>query len=94
MNKVRLSTIAATSAALLALGAGSAFAGEITGNGKVLPVNANSECAYSGLEDDPETGGPGVTQNWGQIPKADRDFLTGIGVRPSTLCNGHLNPLK
>jgi hypothetical protein len=92
MSKTRASVIAAL--AVLAFGFGStpAFAGEVTGNGKVLPVNANSDCAYSGLEDDPLD--PGVTQNWGQIPKADRDFLASIGVSPSVLCNGHLYPLK
>lgn len=30
-----------------------AFAGEITGSGKDLPVNGNSLCAYSGLNDTP-----------------------------------------
>ena len=82
-------------------GAGTAFAGEVTGNGKATgaPAHANSECSFSGLEDGTDIppgapSGPGTTQNWGQIPKADRDFLTSIGVSPSTLCNGHLSPRK
>lgn len=85
-------------AVVLSLSAGAALAGEITGNGKTLkPLHAKSECAFSGLNDDPlgldpANGPPGRVQSWGQIPKADRDFLTSIGVSPSTLCNAHLNP--
>lgn len=71
-----------------------AGAGEITGNGKDLkPLNANSECAFSGL-DDADDDGFGRTQSWGQIPKAERGFLTSIGVHPSTLCNGNRNPQR
>lgn len=79
----------------LALGvAGTALAGEITGNGKSLhPLRANSECAFSGL-DDADDDGFVHTQSWGRIPKADRDFLRSIGVSPEALCNGHLNPMK
>lgn len=61
-------------AVFLALSAGSALAGEVTGNGKTTPVKdpgvARSDCAFSGLEDDDggPNGGPGVTpQTWGQI---------------------------
>ena len=99
--------IVAGALAVLTIGAsGTAFAGEGTGSGKGGPngdgktgayTNSNSECAFSGLEDGSEPGtvaGPGNTQNWGQIPKADRDFLRSIGVAPSTLCNGHLSPRK
>jgi hypothetical protein len=78
-----------------AVGTGSAFAGEITGNGKATaaPDNANSECSFSGL-DDPDDDGFVHTQNWGQIPKEQREFLASIGVAPWTLCNGHLSPQK
>ena len=31
-----------------------AFAGEITGSGKDLPINGNSACAFSGLNDTPD----------------------------------------
>jgi hypothetical protein len=83
--------------ALVAAGiaTGSAFAGEITGNGKPTqaPNNARSECSFSGL-DDPDDDGFGRTQNWGQIPKEGRAFLASIGVTPGTACNGHLNPQK
>ena len=99
--------IVAGALAVVTIGAGgTAFAGEGTGSGHGGPngdgktgayTNSNSECAFSGLEDGSEPGtvaGPGNTQNWGQIPKADRDFLTSIGVAPGTACNGHLSPRK
>ena len=72
----------ALSAALLliALSAGSVLAGEVTGTGDATagPVNANSICVFSGLNDDPNAplsldfsvapNGPGgQTQNWGQV---------------------------
>ena len=80
--------------ALLGLAAGTVAAGEITGNGRSLqPLHANSECAFSGL-DDADDDGFGRTQNWGQLPKAQRAFFETIGVTPSNLCNGHLNPMK
>ena len=74
---------------------GTAFAGEITGNGKWIagspdaPLNGKSECAYSGRQDDPgEPPFKGViAQSWGQMPKAVRDFLTSIGVNPGISCN-------
>ena len=77
------------------VGSGSAFAGEITGNGKptAAPENANSECSFSGL-DDPDDDGFVHTQNWGQLSKEQREFLASIGVAPWTLCNGHLSPQK
>jgi len=78
------------------LGLHSAFAGEITGNGKWIagspdaPLNGKSECAYSGHQDDPnsEEGFRGlIAQSWGQLPKGVRDFLTGIGMNPRYSCN-------
>ena len=83
--------------ALVAAGSatGSAFAGEITGNGNptAAPANANSECSFSGL-DDPDDDGFVHTQNWGQLSKEQRAFLAWIGVTPGAACNGHLNPQK
>ncbi|GEM_PF-6681778 len=89
-------TIAVVVSGLLMLGATGAHAGEITGNGKDTPIRsgvASSACAFSGLNDfeppeDPDF--TGRTQNWGQIPKAERDFLRGIDVSPGTLCRGNL----
>jgi hypothetical protein len=62
-------------------------------------LHGRSECAYSGQEDlqflddtgaplaQPHKGVPGHAQSWGQIPKADRDFLTSIGLNPGLSCN-------
>ncbi len=64
---------------------------------------ANSICSFSGQEDlqyffddlntmpkpEPTRGNPGHAQSWGQIPKADRDFLTTVGAHPGDSCNGH-----
>jgi hypothetical protein len=78
-----------------AIGTATAFAGEITGNGKETGMreHANSECAFSGLDDpDPD---PFVhTQSWGQLPKEVRDAITAEGGSPGIACNGHLNPRK
>jgi hypothetical protein len=50
---------------MLLLGATSAMAGEITGNGKDLPVNGKSICAYSGLNDELTDMEPTRTQSYG-----------------------------
>jgi len=67
-----------------AMSAGSAFAGEVTGNGKDTqgPAHANSICVFSGQNDDPlgtdpENGPPGRTQSYGQDVRAG-------GLDPST----------
>jgi len=95
----RLVVMVVSAALLVGVAASAAFAGEVTGNGKRTGAyfNSNSECAFSGLEDGEEgtPAGPGnPPQNWGQIPKADRDFLTSIGVNPGVACNGHLSGRK
>ena len=82
-------------AAAWILGAGTAGAGEITGNGKWIagspdaPLNGKSECAFSGQQDEPgeEPFRGLIAQSWGQIPKAVRDFLTSIGLNPGISCN-------
>ena len=92
VKRTLLSTACAVT--LLSVGVSAVAAGEITGNGKDLkPPHANSECAFSGL-DDADDDGFVHTQSWGRLSKADRAFLTSIGVTPGTACNGHLNPLK
>jgi hypothetical protein len=104
----RLFSAILAAAMIASLGASAVFAGEITGNGKVLKTDAGkwgtglhgrSECAYSGQEDlqyldeegnplpEPTKGSPGHAQSWGQIPKADRDFLTSLGFNPGLACN-------
>lgn len=98
----RLLRSALCALAILGLSASAVAGGEVTGTGESLkPLHANSECAFSGLNDTysgdpnvPDADGFFRTQNWGQIPKTSRDFLTSIGVRPSTFCNGHLHPYQ
>ncbi len=54
------------SAAMIAM---PAQAGEVTGNGKAIEINARSDCAFSGLNDnfpDPRDPG-GRTQNYGTL---------------------------
>jgi hypothetical protein len=78
--------------AVAAMGAGSAFAGEVTGNGKPTagPAHANSICAFSGRNDgEPPAGRTAAhVQNWGQIPKAVRDVMATQGFHPGDACNG------
>jgi hypothetical protein len=71
-------------AAMMAFATSAAFAGEITGNGTLKPVNGNSPCAFSGQEDlqwytddsdatlrtDPTRGDPAHSQNFGQVVRA------------------------
>ena len=78
---LRLVVTAVLVTAVMALGASAAFAGEITGNGKLKEVHANSPCAYSGQEDlqwytdngdgtlkpVPTKGDPAHSQNWGHV---------------------------
>jgi hypothetical protein len=103
MGKIRIAAVAACAAALMGLGASAAFAGESTGNGKQTPIgaapdnapHASSICSFSGqnpeglLDPSDPNYEPGHTQSWGQIPKADRDFLRTIGSAPGQSCNGH-----
>jgi ABC-type oligopeptide transport system substrate-binding subunit len=60
--------------AILAAGAQSASAGEVTGNGKDTagPEHANSICVYSGKNDNPDApqdnpDAGGVSQSYGQL---------------------------
>ena len=78
-------------------GAGAAFAGEITGNGKPTAgvANANSICVFSGKNDDPtgidpeENGPPGVSQSYGQENKLGlQDPHT---FNPGDACRGGSN---
>ena len=84
---------------VMAMGVSAALAGEITGNGKSLKnddgsLNGRSECAFSG-QNDTYSGNPDIpdedgffrTQNWGQVGRDGRIFLTSIGVNPANLCN-------
>jgi hypothetical protein len=99
----RLALAIGAATLVASLSAGSVLAGEITGNGKLKDVHGRSACAFSGQEDlqwyfdDENTmprpadavvkGSPSHSQSWGQIPKADRLFLTSIGHNPGIACN-------
>jgi hypothetical protein len=71
MGKKRLLAVAVCTVAVGGFGAGSAFAGEITGNGKPVPApqNAASECSFSGYNDDPNEAAPfgGTAQSYGRL---------------------------
>lgn len=90
---MRMMSILAAGAGVTALligGAGTAHAGEITGNGKAVPAaeRANSICAFSGLNDDPDADFPegGRVQTYGQIVRLGlKEFAPG----PGEACNGH-----
>jgi hypothetical protein len=101
--KSRFGMAVGTAALLASLSAGVALAGEVKGppggSGGHTPIgaapddapHAASICSFSGLGDGEDA--PGRTaahvQSWGQIPKADRDFLSTIGFHPGDSCNGH-----
>jgi hypothetical protein len=100
MARFKLVVAALVVLALGAAGAGSAFAGEITGSGKWIagaetaPLKGKSACAYSGLNDNyvlgnplPDEDGFVRTQSWGQLDQATRAFLTSLGVNPGAACN-------
>jgi hypothetical protein len=99
---VRKFAAAACAVLVVSLGAGTASAGELTGNGKVTGArtNASSICAYSGQNDHPEAplsldpsvapNGPGGrTQSFGQ------DVRLGLDPRsfnPGDACGRDTNP--
>jgi hypothetical protein len=81
-------------AAVITVGAGSAFAGEVTGKGDPTPIAdyvAASICSFSGQNDgEPPPGRKAEhVQNWGQIPKEVRDAIAEEGEHPGDACNGH-----
>jgi hypothetical protein len=72
MNKVRTLILIGFSMSM-GLGASAAIAGEITGNGTPIDINARSFCAYSGQNDTPQGAPPphfdpgGNHQSYGQF---------------------------
>jgi hypothetical protein len=90
-------------AGALSLGvAGTAFAGEITGNGKPVPAPtvAHSECSFSGHNDAPDnplsgTDNPGgMSQSYGQLNRLgileDLFGVTPKDFNPGDACRGNL----
>ena len=96
MRKKLIVGVAFAAGSLLSLGAPTAFAGEITGNGKGTPFVSDpspeenvgrfevsaSHCSYSGLEDDDggPNGGPGVRP---QTPAGVGGQIVGFACRGS-----------
>ena len=94
LKKVGVTVVAVT--ALATVGVGSAFGGEITGNGKWIagsesaPLHGKSGCAFSGVNDNfglgnpvPDADGFTRTQSWGQVIR-NAGPLGGV---PGTACN-------
>jgi hypothetical protein len=93
---------AAASVAALVAAPGTAFAGEVTGNGEPTagPEHANSICVFSGQNDDPDAplilddfeaapNGPGgISQSFGQDVKLGRDPHL---FNPGDACRGGSN---
>ena len=98
MGKLKALAVLASVPLLTAVCAGTASAGEITGNGKPTqgPAHANSICAFSGLEDGDGAGFPGPggapPQNWGHSKAffgATPAERKASGFQPGDSCNGH-----
>ena len=82
--------------AFACLSVASAFAGEVTGNGKATagPAHANSICVFSGQNDDPlgldPANGPGGrTQSFGQDVR--KGFIDPRQFNPGDACRGGSN---
>jgi hypothetical protein len=97
MFPAMLSVLAITGA-----GAGGAYAGEITGNGKPTagPTHANSICVYSGKNDNPSNpldipDAGGVSQSYGQLVRLGviENFFgaTPKTFNPGDTCRGGSN---
>lgn len=91
MGNKHLLAVVVSATALAGVSAGSAFAGEITGNGKWIagseeaPLHGKSECAFSGQNDEFVLGDESAprTQSWGQIIRAAGP----LGGVPGVACN-------
>ena len=90
MSKRSWLVAALCAVAFAAVSASSAFAGEVTGNGKPTgaPANSNSICSYSGQNDGHPP--PGRTQTFGQNVKAGR--ADPHAFNPGDACQGGSNP--
>ena len=80
----------------MSLGATAALAGEVNGNGDETgaPSHANSICAFSGQNDDPDgddpaNGPPGRTQSFGQDVR--NGYINPHDFNPGDACRGGSN---
>jgi hypothetical protein len=98
MTSRTLLLVALLAMGVAGLGAGTALAGENKGNGGKIIINANSECAFSGLDETAEHPGGDdddgflVSQSFGQGVRLSGEPPMGRAA-PSFACNGHLSPL-
>jgi len=90
MRKKSWFVAAACAVVFAAVSAGSAFAGEVTGNGKPTgaPEHSNSICSYSGQNDGNPP--PGRVQSYGQDVRAGR--ADPHVFNPGDVCQGGSNP--
>jgi len=90
MSVKRLVLVPVAAGALVLVGLSPASAGEITGNGKPAQgaAHANSICAFSGQNDEPDAPFPegGRVQSYGQVVKLG---LKAEAPGPGVACNGH-----
>ena len=105
MSKTLLIVAALCAVVVAAIGASSAFAGEITGNGKTLwtntdvwgvppgsvphILNGNSPCAFSGQEDDQF---PGTVENPNPLFDPDGGHVQNWGHTPGHVQGGGAGP--
>lgn len=84
-------------AALRGAGAGTALAGEVTGNGEDTQgtAHANSICSFSGQNDTPNEPAPegGRVQSYGQLVKQRLKGSPSV-PSPGIACQGGSNPNK
>ena len=100
MKVSRVVAVGLGSAALVVVSSASAFAGEVTGNSTPTqgPAHSNSACAFSGLNDEPDSPTEGGrTQSYGQIVR----YVGSLGGANSLIgpfgedgCNAHMYPNK
>ena len=88
MGTKRFLAAAFCTAAIAGVSAGTALAGETTGNGKPTPLRGNSICMFSGQNDTPNAEFPegGRVQSYGQLVRAG---LKDVVPSPGVACNGH-----
>ncbi len=102
MSNRRVVAATVCAAAMTAFGSGVAYAGEVNGNGKELPLQGASICKYSGLNDEITADEPTRTQSYGTFLQlygkwgaADMEVPPGHGIRmakefipsPGLACN-------
>ena len=95
MSMRHLAGVGLAAAALVVAGASSASAGEVNGNGQPLPLQGNSICKYSGLNDEVTPDEPTRTQSYGtflvlikkQIGGSPQDVKNVILPVPGVACN-------